>query len=259
MARPLTGRTYSLPPEAGSAFRIISEAHYVADPTRWKTHRHPAHELVWVRRGTMTARVVDRVFTVTEGFGLWVPAEVPHSGRLTAGVELYDAFFSVENTPEVFTTATAVAMVPMLQALLVHLSRDDLGPDERERAEAVVFDVLAPADDPLAVDLPEHGQAGTIARALIDDPADERSIEDWAAELGVSVRTITRSFSTTTGLSFQQWRQQVRIHRALELLGLGLPVSEVSFRLGYARTSSFIDAFKRVMGSTPGAFSTASS
>lgn len=256
-ARALVGRTYSLPPDSGSSFRIISESHYVEDPTRWKPHRHPAHELVWVRRGTMTARISDRVFTITEGFGLWIPAGVSHSGRLTAGVGLYDAFFSAENTPAMFESATAIAMTPILQSLLVHLARSDLGSDERMRAEAVVFDVLEPADEQLAVRVSEHRHVGTITSTLIDDPGDERSVEDWAQELGVSVRTIARSFREATGLSFLQWRQLVRIHRALELLGDGVPVHEISARLGYSRTGSFIDAFKRVMGSTPGAFSAA--
>ncbi|MGO2863374.1 MAG: helix-turn-helix domain-containing protein [Brevibacterium sp.] len=46
----------------------------------------------------------------------------------------------------------------------------------------------------------------------------------------------------------------MRIHHALELLGAGCSVNEISERLGYARPSSFIDVFKRVMGSTPGTF-----
>lgn len=259
MGRPLVGRTYPLPPDADGAFRIISETHFVPEPTRWKPHRHPAHELVWVRRGTMTARIDDRVFTITEGYGLWVPAGFSHSGRLTAGIELYNAFFSTENAPETFdsstfASATAVAMVPMLQALLVHLSREDLGAEQRTRAEAVVFDVLEPTEQQLAVRLPETGHVRTIAQTLLDDPGDERSIEDWARQLGVSVRTVSRAFRAATGLSFQQWRAQVRIHHALELLGAGCSVNEASERLGYARPSSFIDVFKRVMGSTPGTF-----
>jgi AraC-like DNA-binding protein len=96
-----------------------------------------------------------------------------------------------------------------------------------------------------------------IAEAILADPADERTLEAWARELRVSPRTITRAFRSTTGLSFARWRQAVRVHRSLTLLADGVPVHEVSAQLGYLHPSTFIDAFRRVMGGTPGAFSPA--
>jgi AraC-like DNA-binding protein len=87
------------------------------------------------------------------------------------------------------------------------------------------------------------------------DPADNRSLEQWAADAGISARTITRAYREATGLSFAQWRQSVKIHRALELLANGEGVQDVSDLLGYAQPSTFIDAFRRIMGSTPGVFS----
>ncbi|WP_233617348.1 helix-turn-helix transcriptional regulator [Actinomadura sp. WAC 06369] len=93
-----------------------------------------------------------------------------------------------------------------------------------------------------------------VAEALLRDPADDRSLEEWARDLDVSPRTISRAFRAATGLSFAQWRRSLRIHRALALLGEGCEVQDVAERLGYAQTSTFIDAFRRVMGTTPGAY-----
>lgn len=254
----VTGRTVSLPEGVTLPFVIAAEAHVLAPSTEWDPHVHPAHELVWVRGGTMTARVGDRVFTVAEGFGLWVPAGEVHAGRLTANVRLYDAFFAPERVPRSFAGPAVVAMTPVLESLLIHLGRADLGPDERERAEAVVFDVLHPSEHRFAVQLPDDAKIDPIAEALLDDPGDERSLDQWARELGTSTRTITRAFRAATGLSFSQWRQTARIHRALTLLAEGDEVRDVSAALGYAHPSTFIDAFKRVMGTTPGAFVEAS-
>lgn len=262
--RASVGRTYPVPAGAPAGSTIAVESHSVAVATEWEPHVHTAHELVWVRHGTLTARVGAQVFTVSEGFGLWLPAGQVHAGRLTAGVELYDAFFAPGQnppgqtppgqTPPGLDTTTVVAMVPVLQALLVHLARLDLDPAARARAEAVVLDVLEPSDRQLAVRLPADDRVDTIVEALLADPADERSLDEWARSSGTSARTITRVFRARTGLSFAQWRQAVRVHRSLELLGAGLAVQDVADELGYAHPGTFIDAFRRVMGTTPGVF-----
>ncbi|MGY0490131.1 helix-turn-helix domain-containing protein [Streptomyces sp. WG-D5] len=228
-------------------------------PTEWAPHSHPFHELVWVRGGTLTSRVDDRVFTVSEGHGLWMPAGVAHAGRSTAGARFHDAFFAPDRTPPAFAFAEpkAITMTPLLEALLSHLSRPDLDEAARTRAEAVVFDVIEPSERQFTLQLPNDPRIDPIAEALLDDPGDPRSLEEWAARLGISDRTVTRAFRQATGLSFVQWRQLLRVHRALTLLSEGFDVMTVSETLGYARPSSFIATFRRVMGTTPGAFLTA--
>lgn len=249
------GRTSSLPSRLDPEFVIHVESHVVSPPTEWDPHTHPAHELLWVRHGTLTSRVGDQLVTISEGFGLWIPAGVLHSGRLTAHVDLFDAFFSPRRTPPGLDSPTVVSMTALLESLLEHLAREDLDAGARARAEAVVFDTLAPSEHRLDLLLPRDPRIGVIAEAVLEDPADGRSLEAWARELGVSPRTITRTFRATTGLSFARWRQAVRVHRALALLADGTAVQDVSAQLGYLHPSTFIDAFRRVMGSTPGAFS----
>ncbi|MFC8227824.1 helix-turn-helix domain-containing protein [Streptomyces sp. NPDC057287] len=247
-------RAVALPEQAAAPFTIIAGLHIPRVPTEWAPHAHPLHELVWVRGGTLTSRVEDRVFTVSEGHGLWMPAGVVHGGRATAGAEFYDAFFAPDRTPFAFEEPKAIAMTPLLESLLTHLSRPDLDAEARARAESVVFDVLRPSERQLALQLPGDPRIDAIAEALLDDPSDSRSLEEWARSLGISDRTVTRAFRQATGLSFAQWRQVLRAHRALTLLSAGFDVLTVSETLGYAQPSSFIAAFRRVMGTTPGAF-----
>ena len=236
---------------------ILAESEVPAAPVEWEPHAHPMHELVWVRGGSLTARVGDRVFTVSDGSGLWIPAGTVHAGRLTARIAFHDAFFDPERTPIAFDAPTAIAMTPVLESVLLHLARRELEPAARARAEAVVFDVLEPSGRQLALRVPGDPRIDAIAEALLADPADARDLDAWANELGISERTITRAFRSATGLSFAQWRQVLRIHRALALLGDGCEVHDASEQLGYAHPSTFIAAFRRVMGTTPGAFAEA--
>ncbi|MGO3886760.1 MAG: helix-turn-helix transcriptional regulator, partial [Mycetocola sp.] len=186
-----------------------------------------------------------------------IPAGRSHSGRLTAGVTLCDAFFADVRGALPGDEATVVVMTPVLESLLMYLGQNTIADDQRARAEAVVFDVLLPSDRELAVTVPRDAAVVPIVEALLADPSDRRSLTRWASEMAVSERTITRAFRTSTGLSFAQWRQTVRVHRAMSLLAEGTEVGEVAELIGYAQTGTFIDAFRRVMGTTPGSFQAA--
>ncbi len=242
------------PEEPPAPFAILAESEVAGVPLEWEPHSHPMHELVWARSGTMTVRIGGWIFTVPEGRGLWLPAGLVHAGRLTAGAELADAFFAPERTPVAFDGPTTIVMSPLLESLLLHLAVRDLEAEARARAEAVVFDVLEPAERQFSLRLPGDARIDPIAEALLDDPADDRSLSGWAEELGLSERTVTRAFRRSTGLSFAQWRRVLRVHLALKLLAEGSDVSSVSERLGYAQPSAFIEAFRGVLGVTPGTF-----
>lgn len=250
----LVRRAVTVPDGASGSAVIFAESEAPGVPTEWLPHAHPMHELVWVRGGTLTSRVGDRVVTVPGGSALWLPAGVLHAGRLTARAVLHDAFFDPDRTPVDLGGPRTIAMTAVLESLLTHLARVDLDAAARARAEAVVFDVLEPADQPLELPLPGDPRIDRIAEALLADPADDRGLEEWSAALGISDRTITRAFRRTTGLSFAQWRRALRVQHALTLLGDGWDVRSTSEELGYAQPSTFIAAFRQVMGRTPGAF-----
>lgn len=250
----LVVRGEDLDQEAPQPFAISSTSLFVEEPLEFTPHSHPNHKLVWVQGGMMTVRLADRVVTVPEGYGIWLPSGAVHSGRTTAKVALCEALFVPASSRVGLHEPTTVEVTPLLGSLLIHLGRTDLGAAERGRAEAVVFDVLVPAARQLLVQVPHVDRLEPIVTALLEDPTDDRRLSDWAGLLGISERTVARLFRDHTGLSFMQWRQVLRIHRALSLMAEGLSVQDVAELTGYAQPSTFIASFKRVMGTTPGAF-----
>lgn len=58
-------------------------------------------------------------------------------------------------------------------------------------------------------------------------------------------------FQRETGMGYQQWRQQWRLMRAIELLASGRSLGYCAFELDFASDSTFIAFFKHMTGSTP--------
>ena len=72
--------------------------------------------------------------------------------------------------------------------------------------------------------------------------------------VGATGRTLARHFRLETGMTFGQWRQQIRILEALKRLGKKESVTTVAIDLGYDSPSAFISMFKKALGKTPGQY-----
>jgi len=62
-----------------------------------------------------------------------------------------------------------------------------------------------------------------VAATLVADPADPRDLDEYATIAGASVRTLARLFRAETGMSFQQWRRQLRMTEAPDGIVLRVP------------------------------------
>jgi len=99
--------------------------------------------------------------------------------------------------------------------------------------------------------LPRDERLARVARALLDDVADDRGLDDWAHFAGMSRRTFMRAFSAEVGMSFGRWRQQSRLFAALEMLAQGKSVTDAGIAVGYDSVSAFIEMFRKMLGTTP--------
>ena len=101
------------------------------------------------------------------------------------------------------------------------------------------------------VTLPSDSRALAVARTTMADQPARRSLSELCATAGVGVRTVQRAFRREVGLSFESWRRQARLMKAIELLVSGHSVKEVAYEAGYRRTSAFVEMFRHTMGTTP--------
>jgi AraC-like DNA-binding protein len=122
----------------------------------------------------------------------------------------------------------------------------------QERIIAVLLDEIKIAPlEPLHLPLPVDPRLLRITDAILQQPEDNRTLNEWAVWAALSPRTLRRLILAETGLTFAQWRQQARLTLALEMLAKGDSVGMVADALGYGTPSSFIAMFRRAFGDSP--------
>lgn len=237
-------------------FVIRGWEEHLARDTVWEAHAHPTHELLWTVSGASTTTAGSRTWMITPAAGVWMPAGVLHTGRAPAGTRLRAAQFDMHAVPALSEEPVAVEITPLLTQLLERLEGPGLGDRSRRLTEEMILDVMEPAGQELLVQRPQSPLLEPVVAALEKNPADQRTLTVWAAELGVSERTVTRAFRQETGLSFARWQNALRTQHAALLLGRGMPVEEVADAVGYRSVSAFGAAFRRATGLTPSRFHT---
>jgi len=104
------------------------------------------------------------------------------------------------------------------------------------------------------VKLPEDSRALGVAEAFIANQADAPSLDALCRKVGVSVRTLQRTFRRELGTSFEFWRRQMRLMKGIELLVAGGSVKAVAAEVGYRQPSAFVELFRQTLGMTPRAW-----
>lgn len=93
-----------------------------------------------------------------------------------------------------------------------------------------------------------------VTDLMLANPADNRTLSEWAAQIGASERTLGRLFLRHLGMSFGAWRRRLRLLEAIDRLGNGAPMTEVAYELGYSSPSAFIAMFRENLGEPPAGF-----
>lgn len=218
-------------------------------------HEHAEHQLSWVAHGQLAVEAGGANWLLPPSQAVWIPGGTPHALRATRPTQLYCLYLWPDDYSIAWTSTTVVAADPMLRQLMLYLARPGLSDAAAQRARALLADLLRPDPGPAAdVPMPVDGRARSVADALVAAPADRRGLREWAVALHVSEKTLRRSFLAETGMTFTDWRTQVRLRASLPLLADQLPVAAVAGRVGYQSVNGYINAFRRHFGRTPGSY-----
>ncbi|WP_376099283.1 helix-turn-helix domain-containing protein [Roseomonas sp. CCTCC AB2023176] len=235
---------------------LVAFARDYADGETTGRHAHPRAQLIYGLRGVMRIATDRAAFVVPAGRALWVPAEEPHAVTIVGEVAMRALFLRADAAAAGPPGVAVLATTPLFRELILAACEEPLEWDVSGRGghlAALLLDEIGRAKAlPFGVPEVRDPRLRRLAEALRTDPASPLGLEDWAARVGASPRTLSRLFRGETGLSFAAWRQNLRLTEASALLAGGMPPARAAAAVGYASASAFGAAFRAAFGTTPG-------
>lgn len=218
-------------------------------------HAHPWGQLTITLDGVVRVTVGNSTWIVPPQRAIWIPPDAKHEVTTLEKARLRALYVHAPLSPFYGAECEVLEVSPLLRELVVALVQADAGAPRETMLGMLILDELPRlATLPIRVALPEDKRLKALCEALIGDPASSLTLDEWASRVGASERTLARLFERELGMSFGQWRQQVRLAHAAPLLARGLPLSHVATELGYASQSAFSAMFKKTFGKSPSAF-----
>ncbi|CUU54534.1 AraC-type DNA-binding protein [Parafrankia irregularis] len=215
-------------------------------------HDHADHQLVYPGTGVLRVFTRRGSWVVPPLRAVWLPAGVAHAHRAHGRTDMHTLAFRPDDDPFGVPDPTIVAVTGLLREIVRALTDPELSPADSADLTAVLRRGLRPVTEPrLHLPRPVDDRLVAVTTALVRQPADTRTLHELARTAGASERTLSRLFRAETGMTFPQWRAQLRLHHSLTLLAMGEPVTAVAIACGYSNPSSFTAAFRDAFGVTP--------
>lgn len=217
------------------------------------------HVLLWQVHGSSEILVNGVPHALSPGTALWIPAGLPHSGRVRDDAVFLPMFFPVDAIATTLDVPVVAPVSTEFHPLLLAKVQSEYSiirpPTSIARQIlAWIEDIPAGGEGAAGLPAPLSGPAASVADALRFNPGDSRSAGELAASVHASARTVLRAFRADTGMTLQQWRTRCRMESAAALLRTASSVEAVAHRVGYTSESAFRRAFKAHFGVPTGQY-----
>jgi AraC-like DNA-binding protein len=212
-------------------------------------------ELNYALVGVVEFNVEGMRYLSPPHYAIWLPPDTLHDAWNQHDIRYVTVYVERALCADLPATTSTLSISPLLKAVLADFAaRDVTLPETAEDlrlAQVLVdqirlarrFDSYLPLSDDVLL--------GPILRALHEHPGDRRSLAEWARMVKTTERTLSRRCQDKLGMSFNEWRQRLKLIAALALLDAGRPVQEIARQLGYGNASAFIAMFHRLTGTSP--------
>lgn len=244
--------------EPGRGVAISSLAYEYPAGCLVPAHAHVSDQLIYATRGVMEVMVKQSFWLIPPQFALWIPARTRHRLRMPGSVSMRTLYLRPGAAQKMPNRCVVLHVTPLLRELIVEIvrlhrlrSRVPL----HAALKAVLVASLQGATNVLtSLALPEDRRAAAVAKATMEDLAGNRSFGELCRQAGASTRTIQRVFLREVGTSFENWRRQARLMKAIELLVSGYSVKETACHVGYQQTGAFVTMFRATFNQAPKAW-----
>ena len=246
------------PPPSGPTSRVWPSGgvHLWPSGAASPLQSHRRGHLVYAARGVLAVHTERGTSIVPANRVAWTPAGFTHYHRAHGHTDMRIVFLSpslarrLPDRPGVFIVSGLAREV--LLALPGTRAHDRAA---LARLQRVLVDELDEArEQPLQLPEPRDDRLQAIAQRLHAHPDDSTPLAELGQAIGAGARTLSRLFHDELGMTFYEWRTQLRIYHALVLLADGHDTTQVAHACGWANPSGFIAAFSNLVGTTPGRY-----
>jgi AraC-like DNA-binding protein len=233
-------------------------------------HFHDQAQLVYPAHGLLGVTTSRGTWMAPPNRAVWIPAGAGHQHRAYGTTDFCGLLFPAELTRGLAggpaggpgARPAVVAVSGLLRELILALTSAEAAAGRsdgaRRRLERVTLDQLRESSEqPLHLPEPGDDRLRAVTALLHEDPGNPATLAELGRRAGASARTLSRLFDQELAMSFHRWRTQLRIHHALVLLAAGTSVTDTAIECGWSNPSSFIEAFARAVGQTPGRYQAA--
>lgn len=218
-------------------------------------HSHPRGQLIYASSGVMRVICGRDIWVVPPSQAVWVAPNQEHEVYFPGDVALRNLFIDPMATVGLPLCCAVLKISPFLRELIlraVQIGENYLSGDAGWRLMQVLLDELRLAEEtPLHLPMARDIRAMMVIEALLKEPEDSRSLDEWGVLAGASGRTLARLFVSETGLTFGAWRKRLLLQEAVKRLDQGQQVTRIAFDLGYQSLSAFIEMFRKELGVSP--------
>jgi len=219
-------------------------------------HSHARAQFLYAASGSMRLTFDLGSWIVPPKRAVWLPAGYPHQTGSIGSLEMRTLYIDDGAAgvapPE---TPRMLRVSPLLHELVLRMVAMPIEYDESGQDGRVVTTLLGEIDwtpiHPVSLPSLRDKRLRQMEQSLLNHPDNSITLEQWAAKLGISPRTLTRLIRKETDLTFQAWRDQIRTFIAIPLLTEGRSLAEIADAVGYETAWAFTTMFKRVTGQVP--------
>ncbi len=229
------------------------------DPAQsvYPLHGHAWGEFVYAFNGVMEVNIEQMNYITPPPYGIWLPPNTQHSGLNRTSVSHATLYIHESLCLKLPQQAGILLSSPLVSAVLQHLKQHRIQHSEPEylRLLQVLHDQLHHAEL-IGSYLPHtnHIQLKQVLDFLHTHPADNSTLGHLAQTINMTERTLARLSQRELAMSLNEWRQRLKVMKAMSMLNEGKTVENIALDLGYANASAFINMFKRWMKLTPDQF-----
>ncbi|SAL72776.1 AraC family transcriptional regulator [Caballeronia peredens] len=219
-------------------------------------HSHEQAQLFYPMNGAARVLTPTGSWMLPPMRAIWLPPGVDHELHAIGDLTAYSVYLEPDAAPWLWPSCRVILIRSLMHELIMELAEQphDYADDSiGAHVAGLLLALLRGAESTTQGGLPLPGdrRLRAICSRLLAEPDNDDTLDAWSETVGASARTLARLFRQETGLTFGQWRQQLRLVEAMARLALGDSVARVADQLGYQSSSSFIAMFRRSIGETP--------